>query len=100
MSILSIRNLYEKILAPILLLPKKRGEEKDARVTIRRRVEVTVERETIEIIVPGQRPGSADQTASRENDFGVSRLELSAPQSLVEAADSGQAEHPEKLPSD
>lgn len=95
MSIFSIRNLCEKILAPILLSPKKPGEEKDARVTIRRRVEVTVERETISIIVPGQRPGSAEQPTSQEFD-GLRRLTPPAPQLPGEAADSGQAEHPKK----
>lgn len=100
MSILSIRDLYKKILAPILLLPEKRGKEKDARVTIHRRVEVTVERETISVIVPGQRPASADQAASRERDFRVSRLELPAPQSPDEEADSDPAEFPEKPPAD
>ena len=96
MSILSIRNLCEKILAPILHLPKKRGEEKDAEMTIRRRIEVTVERETVSIIVSGQQPGSAHRPASRESDLGLSRLEPPAPQLPSEAADSGQAEHPEK----
>jgi hypothetical protein len=100
MSILSIRNLYEKILAPILLSPKKRRGEKDAKVTIRRRVEVSVERETISVIVPGQRPAAEDQRASRESDFGVSRLELSAPLLPGEAADSGQAEYPQKRRSE
>ena len=97
MSMLSIRNLCEKILGPILLSPKKRGEEKDAKVTIHRRIEVTVERETISVIVPGHRPASADQTASRESDegdFEGSRLELSSPQLPGEAADSGRTEHP------
>jgi hypothetical protein len=98
MSILSIRNLYKKILAPILLLPGKRGEEKDMRVILRRRVEVTVETETISVIVPGQQPGAAAQTASGERDFGGSRLELPAPQSPDEAADSGEHEHPKKRP--
>jgi hypothetical protein len=96
MSMLSIRNLCEKILGPILLSPKKRGEEKDAKVTIHRRIEVTVERETISVIVPGHRPASADQTASRESDegdFEGSRLELSSPQLPGEAADSGRTEH-------
>jgi len=77
-------------------LPKKRGEEKDAAVTIRRRVEVTVERETVSIIVSGQRPAPAHQPAGRECDFGLGRLEPPAPQLPGEAADSGQAEHPKK----
>jgi hypothetical protein len=98
MSIFSIRNLCEKILAPILLSPKKRGQEKDVEMTIRRRVEVTVERETISIIVSGQRPGSEDQPASRERDFGLGRPE--PPQLPSEPADSGQAEHPEKRRSE
>ncbi len=94
MSILSIRNLCEKILAPILHSPKKHGEEKDAEVTIRRRVEVTVERETISILVSGLRPGSVDQPASQEFDFGLSRLQPPAPQLPGEAEDSIHAEHP------
>jgi len=100
MSILSIRDLYKKILAPILLLPEKRGKEKDARVTIHRRIEVTVERETISVIVLGQRPAPTDQAASRERDFRISRPELPALQSPDEAADSDPAEFPEKPQSD
>jgi hypothetical protein len=100
MSILSIRNLCEKILAPILHLPKKRGEEKDVGMTIRRRVEVTVERETVSIIVSGQRRAPAHQPASRESDFGLGRLEPSVPQLPSEAADSGQAKHPGKRRSE
>jgi hypothetical protein len=100
MSILSIRNLYKKILAPILLLPEKRGKEKDARVIVHRRVEVTVERETISVIVPGQRPASADQAASRHRDLRGSRPELPALPALDEAADSDQAKFPEKPQSD
>lgn len=95
MSILSIRNLCEKILAPILHSPKKRGQEKDVEMTIRRRVEVTVERETVSFIVPGKRP-AADQPAGPECDFGLSRLEPPAPQLPGEAANSGQAGPPEK----
>lgn len=100
MSILSIGDLCQKILRPILLWPQKRGKEKDAEVTIRRRIEVTVERETVSVLLAGQRPGSADQTASREQDFGVNRLELPAPLLPSEAADSGRAESPRKRPSE
>lgn len=100
MSILSIRQLCQKILAPILLLPQKRREEKDARVTIRRRIEVTVERETITVMVPGQTPGWTRQTASRERDFPSSRLELPAAQVLGEAANSGKPEPPKDRTSE
>ncbi len=95
MSILRIRNLYAKILAPILLSPKKRREEKDGRVTIRRRVEVIVERETISLIVQCQPQAPADRTVTK-NDFGMSRLELHEPQLPGEAADSSQTEPPKQ----
>lgn len=100
MSMLSIGDLCKKILRPILLSPQKRGKEKDVAVTICRRIEVTVERETVSVIVPGERPVSSGQNASREPDFEVNRLELPAPLLPAESADSGQAEHPKKHPSE
>ena len=99
MAILSISNLYKKILAPILLISEKCRKEKDRKMTIRRRVEVIVERETVLAIVPGERSTPAEQTAILGHDLGIPRLKLSAAQAPGEAADTASAEHPDKRPS-
>jgi len=54
-----------KILSRILP-PKMRRQETEAKTRVHRRVEVTVDRETVSIRVPGQRRPAEDETVTQE----------------------------------
>ena len=59
-----VKSLYKKALAHIVPPAGGDGKELDARTIVRRRVEVTVERETVSLLVPGQPRTSADRTVA------------------------------------
>jgi len=59
-----IKSLYVKTLARILPPAGVDGKEVDAKTLVRRRVEVTVERESVSVLVPRQPQDSADQAAA------------------------------------
>lgn len=62
-----IRTLAMRILSQVVPPKKVRREETEAKNSVRRRVEITVERESISILVPGQPQGS-QPTVSRGLD--------------------------------
>ena len=49
-----IKSLYDKTLARIVPPAGADGKELDAAALVRRRVEITVERETVSVLMPGQ----------------------------------------------
>jgi hypothetical protein len=71
-----IRSLCVKILSRIVPTTGAHGKEFDARTIAHRRVEVTVERESVSALVPGQTADHAGRTAS-----GKSRTEAPYPES-------------------
>ena len=71
-----IKSLYSKTLARIVPLAGVDGKQFDARTIVHRRVEVTVERESVLVVVPGQPQGSAGQTVAGPGDLEVQSPEL------------------------
>ena len=69
-----IKSLYHKALARIVPPAGGDGKEIDARTIVRRRVEVTVERETVFIPAPGQPAGGAAGTAGGASTGAAQRL--------------------------
>lgn len=57
-----IKNLLTKLLSSIIPAKNVNGEKNEAAGVVRRRVEVTVERETVSLRAPVQSAGSADGT--------------------------------------
>jgi len=70
-----IKSLYRKTLGRIVALPGLDGKEFDTGTLVRRRVEITVERETVSVLVPAQ-PQSARQTAVEPSDRKAQTLAL------------------------
>lgn len=62
-----IRSLCAKILSRIVPATGANAREMEAKPTVRRRVEYTVERESVSVLVPGPPAARAAGTASRKS---------------------------------
>ncbi len=71
-----IKSLYIKTLARILPTAGADGKEVEARTLVHRRVEVTVERESVSVFVPGRPQDSTDQTAVGRSNLKAQTPEL------------------------
>ena len=58
-----LKSLYMRIETRIIPATKRDGKGTVVESIVHRRVEITVERETVSILVPGQPVGEADRTA-------------------------------------
>ena len=92
-----IRSLWRKILSRRAPPTEVNGKETAANPTVRRRVEVTVERETVSMLVRGRPPEGADRTAWEETWPEVPAKKLLPPaQSLVLEAVAPVPEDPDR----
>ena len=74
-----IRGLYTRIKARIIPAREVAEKQINAKTMVHRRVEVTVERETVSILVPGQ-PAVAPASSRQENEAGkMPALQTTAP---------------------
>ena len=92
-----IKSLYDKTLARIVPPAGVDGKELDAAALVRRRVEITVERETVSVLVPSQPGTSTDQTAGEQSNLETQPLKLlpwpdTAPKSLNGITTTGKPE--------
>jgi hypothetical protein len=71
-----IKSLYVKTVARIIPAAGVGGKEIDARTLVRRRVEITVERESVSVFVPGRPQDSTDQTAVGRGNLKAQTPEL------------------------
>jgi hypothetical protein len=74
-----IRSLWVKILPRWAPAKEVRGKETEAATLVHRRVEVTVERESVWILAPGQSADAAEGTAGGKDGLEATCKELQAP---------------------
>jgi hypothetical protein len=71
-----LRSLCVNILSRIVPATGANARELEAKPTVHRRVEVTVERESLSVLVPGQPAACTTGTASGKSQTEAPRLEL------------------------
>jgi hypothetical protein len=93
-----IRSLFRRILPPLAIAREGGKEEKEANVTVQRRVEITVEREVVSMVAPARYADAADRTAGGERHPDTPLLELPPPQPPAQLGDAGEIQYPDQRP--
>ena len=95
----AIRSLFRRILPPVARALEGGRDEKGTNVTVRRRVEITVEREVVSMVLPARYADAADRTAGGERHPDTPLLELPPPEPPAQLADASQTQGPDERPA-